>query len=60
MAEAFIGLSVLATLKHPPAAKVRGLVTNVAEQQLTLSKGTPVDLFTPKPRTTNDYLISVY
>lgn len=43
MAEAFIGLSVLATLKHPPAAKVRGLVTNVAEQQLTLNKGMPVN-----------------
>ena len=39
MAEAFIGLSVLATLRDPPGAKVRGLVIDVADQQLTLNKG---------------------
>lgn len=37
----FIGLSVLATLRDPPNAKVRGLVTNVVAGQLTLSKGMP-------------------
>jgi len=40
MAEAFIGLSVLATLKDSSGAEVRGLVVDVAEQQLTLNKGT--------------------
>ncbi|KAK4690768.1 enhancer of mRNA-decapping protein 3, partial [Lecanoromycetidae sp. Uapishka_2] len=38
MAEAFIGLRILVTLKDPPGAKVRGLVIAVAEQQLTLNK----------------------
>ena len=42
MAEAFIGLSVLTTLKDPPGAKVRGLVIDVADQQLTLNKGMPL------------------
>lgn len=35
----FVGLSVLATLREP-AAKVRGLVTAVVEQRLTLHQGT--------------------
>ena len=34
----FVGLSVLATIKEPPA-KVRGLVTAVVEQKLTLNQG---------------------
>lgn len=37
----FVGLTVLVTLTHPPSVKVRGLVTDVVEQQLTLSKGVP-------------------
>ena len=39
MAEGFIGLSVLVSLKDPPNAKVRGLVTNVVAGELTLTKG---------------------
>ena len=39
MAEAFIGLSVVTTVKDPPKARVRGLVTNAAAGELTLSKG---------------------
>lgn len=39
MAEGFIGLSVLATLRHPPDAKVRGMVTKVIAGELTLNKG---------------------
>ena len=35
----FVGLSVLATLSEPPA-QVRGLVTTVVEQKLTLHQGT--------------------
>lgn len=41
MSEGFIGLSVLATFRDPPSAKVRGLVTNVVAGQLTLSEGMP-------------------
>ena len=36
----FVGLSVLATLREP-SAKVRGLVTAVVEQKLTLHQGIP-------------------
>jgi len=39
MADQFIGLTILATLNEPPNTQVRGLVTAVVEQQLTLSKG---------------------
>ena len=35
----FIGLTVSVTLKDPTGAKVRGLVTNVVEQRLSLSRG---------------------
>ena len=52
MAEAFIGLSVLATLKDPPHAKVQGLVTDVAEQQLMLNQGT-VNFSTTMPELTS-------
>jgi len=39
MAADFIGVTVLVTLNDPPNAKIRGLVTDVFEQQLTLSDG---------------------
>ena len=39
MAAEFIGVMVLVTLHDPPNAKIRGLVTNVVEQQLTLHDG---------------------
>ena len=39
MAEVFIGLSVLATLRDPHNAKVRGLVTNAVAGEMTLNKG---------------------
>ncbi len=39
MADQFIGLTILATLNEPPNTQVRGLVTAVVEQQLTLNKG---------------------
>ena len=39
MAETFIGLSVLVTLKEPPDTKVQGLVTKVVAGELTLSEG---------------------
>ena len=35
----FIGMTVLVTLIDPPSAKIRGLITNAVEQQLTLSDG---------------------
>lgn len=47
MSQGFIGLSVLATLKHPPHAKVRGLVIDVVAGQLTLSKGMDESLHYP-------------
>lgn len=39
MAEAFVGLSVLATLRFPYGVKVRGLVRDVAAGQLNLVRG---------------------
>ena len=41
MADQFVGLTIVVTLKSPPNVKVRGLVTHVVEQELTLEKGAP-------------------
>lgn len=38
MAE-YIGVTVLVTLRDPPSAKVRGIVTNIVDQRLCLSPG---------------------
>ena len=39
MAEGFIGLSVLVTLRDPPNAKIRGLVTHAVAGELILTQG---------------------
>lgn len=35
----FIGLTVSVTLKNPPDTTIRGLVTDVVEQRLSLNQG---------------------
>ncbi len=39
MAADFIGVTVLVTLNDPPDTKIRGFVTDVVEQQLSLCDG---------------------
>ena len=42
---AFIGETVLVTLKDPSHAQVRGRVTDIVNQQLTLKDGKPRSFF---------------
>jgi enhancer of mRNA-decapping protein 3 len=39
MASSFIGYTVLVTLKSPPNAQIRGTISNVTGQRLTLQDG---------------------
>lgn len=46
MASSFIGYTVLVTLKTPPNAQIRGIISNVTGQRLTLQDGITITMRT--------------